>query len=509
MAGPYDYSINIPQPPAQNFLQSLLGIQQLKGLQQQGELAQQQAAIQQQQAAFQQQMQPLEMDKAKAAIAAARAAASGQGIQNQINQLTLDQRKQVSSAINAFNENPDTGIVELAKVAPYMDDNTRAGIAKTVPFYIGQQINKALASDQEITPEQYQKWSNALTLLPTAEQQQARNAILSMPQNLQTFTKSGVIGITNAALNGDREAAMFASDEAAKALYNSNHPAARVTAGLFDKLTNQLKDESVDLRKVPVSALNVSTLIQDKAFQGALIDTLKESEAIQKATTEKPLPASITKDILAIQKKVTAAEDQAEKLTQAAEAMKGMPSRNAVSEIWMGIKQKYGGVESPEMAIRNNAAQLSGLGMLGQESAAMGGAIRSNVQFKYATGKLPDAFQAPQELAKRLEAQAEVQRRLAKLMQVDAEWNATFRANPKASKPAQIMGRDVEPGTTLFKFKEELTKELFPPNEKRTDEPMQPSKPMPTPRRRGASQPAKSNIFSTTINGQTATVEPE
>jgi hypothetical protein len=47
MPGPYDYTVNIPQPPAQNFLQSLLGIQQLKGLQQQqdiqGQQAQQQA----------------------------------------------------------------------------------------------------------------------------------------------------------------------------------------------------------------------------------------------------------------------------------------------------------------------------------------------------------------------------------------------------------------------------------------------------------------------------------
>jgi len=80
MAGPYDYTVNIPQPPAQNFLQSLLGIQQLKGLQQQGELAQQQAAIQQQNAAFQQQMQPLEMDRAKAAIEASRASAGLTGV---------------------------------------------------------------------------------------------------------------------------------------------------------------------------------------------------------------------------------------------------------------------------------------------------------------------------------------------------------------------------------------------------------------------------------------------
>lgn len=418
-------------------------------------------------------MQPLQLQQIEEQMKSSRAQQGLIGVQTQgaklaveERQLSFDQQKQVRSAIKAFNDNPDTGIVELAKVAPYMDDNARAGIAKSVPFYIGQQIDKALASDQEITSEQYQKWSNALTLLPTAEQQQARNALLSMPENLKTFTKSGVIGITNASLNGDREAAMLASDEAAKALYNSNHPAARVTAGLFDKLTNQLKDEKVNLKTVPVSALNVATLIQDKGFQGALIDTLEKSEAIQKATTEKPLPASITKDNLAIQKKVTAAEDQAEKLTQAAEAMKGMPSRGAVMEWWINTAPKLNFAEDPEIAIRNNAAQLSGLGMLGQESAAMGGAIRSNVQFQYATNKLPSAWSSPQELVKRLEAQAEVQRRLAKLMQVDAEWNTTFRANPKASKPAQIMGRDVEPGMTIFKFKEELTKELFPSEEK-------------------------------------------
>jgi hypothetical protein len=68
MAGPYDYTVNIPQPPAQNFLQSLLGIQQLKGLQQQSQLAEQQAAIAQQNAAFQQQMQPLQLQAERARI---------------------------------------------------------------------------------------------------------------------------------------------------------------------------------------------------------------------------------------------------------------------------------------------------------------------------------------------------------------------------------------------------------------------------------------------------------
>jgi hypothetical protein len=61
MAGPYDYTVNIPQPPAQNFLQSLMGIRQLQQMEEQ-------SAIQQQNAAFQQKMQPLQIEAERARI---------------------------------------------------------------------------------------------------------------------------------------------------------------------------------------------------------------------------------------------------------------------------------------------------------------------------------------------------------------------------------------------------------------------------------------------------------
>ena len=73
MAGPYDYTVNIPQPPAQNFLQGLTGIMQIRQMQDQSAIQQQQAAIQQQQAQFAQELQPLERQKLEAAIAAQRA----------------------------------------------------------------------------------------------------------------------------------------------------------------------------------------------------------------------------------------------------------------------------------------------------------------------------------------------------------------------------------------------------------------------------------------------------
>ena len=70
---PYNYSIDLPKPPASTFLQDLMGIQQMKGLQQQREIQAQQAEVQAQQAQFAQELQPLERQKLEAGIAAQRA----------------------------------------------------------------------------------------------------------------------------------------------------------------------------------------------------------------------------------------------------------------------------------------------------------------------------------------------------------------------------------------------------------------------------------------------------
>lgn len=72
MPGPYDYTVNIPQPPAQNFLQSLTGIMQLRQMQQQSEIAAQQQA-------FAVQQQPLQTQQLEAQIAASQASAAHSG----------------------------------------------------------------------------------------------------------------------------------------------------------------------------------------------------------------------------------------------------------------------------------------------------------------------------------------------------------------------------------------------------------------------------------------------
>jgi len=139
MAGQYDYTVNIPQPPAQNFLQSLLGIQQLKGLQQQQELSQQQAGIQQQQAQFAQERQPLELAQMRAAEKSALAsAASSESMTNARNydlgkQKELDTRLQwLSKSENFTVDNLQQAAVEFHKYDPTLF--VRAGeIRKAIP----------------------------------------------------------------------------------------------------------------------------------------------------------------------------------------------------------------------------------------------------------------------------------------------------------------------------------------------------------------------------------------
>lgn len=111
MAGPYDYTVNIPQPPAQNFLQSLTGIMQLRQMQDQAEIAAQQAK-------FQKEMQPLEMERARAGIAAAKAGTSATQTSQQAAAYQLQQRKDLDAELLGISSDPSKFTAEnLQRVA--------------------------------------------------------------------------------------------------------------------------------------------------------------------------------------------------------------------------------------------------------------------------------------------------------------------------------------------------------------------------------------------------------
>lgn len=500
MAGPYDYTINIPQPPAQNFLQSLLGIQQLKQMQEQGALQQQQAAIAQQNAAFEQQMQPLRLKQLQEQINASQAQQGLIGTQANIAKLNLEERRLVSSTLQNYLNDDTKTVKDIIPALPYLDATAVENIGKAEQIRVNNEVSARLNEGKEITANDIRGWSNRMTLLKGPEQQQFQQSFLAMTPQFQSAAKSGMINTVNAAFAGNMEAARNSAAEVQQALINSKDtsPAAKAVSDSFGKLVN-LIDQNPNIPKeiLALNAVNAAGLVGDPrlaedtlkivkefgdqtkpggASKGKEVDEEMESlkrqekklqiqelqQKLDQVKPEKPLPSSLLRANAEINKSVDSANEMADKLEQASEAIRGLPSRGFLSEKYLQLKQVFRGVENPEITIRNNAAQLAGLGMLGAEKTAMGGAIRSNVQFQYATSKLPDAYQSPQALADKLAAQAQVQRKISKLMAIDAEWNSAFRGSQKAKTDEEILGYIVPAGTSRTQFKEMVAKELFP-----------------------------------------------
>ena len=439
MPGPYDYSINIPQPPANNFLQSLLGIQQLKGLQQQSQLAEQQAAIQQQNAQFAAQMQPLQLQAERARI-------------GQIGQATAASEEELRGA-RLRNE-------QLQRQSDFQKELVNF-TSKPVEQWSESEVRSLAAKGAAINPKATEGVLNFWANQPKPEKalvdDTAMKAGIAIAQNRPDIAKT----IVDQA-KADAESLGFTT--ASKFLNFGGSQIDQDPALAYATILGHFGTDKAKLDQ----------LIAASELKGKLEETQAKTEETQAKAKkalgeipgqEKSLPSAILRDNAAIEKKVTAANEMADKLSQAAEAMRALPSVGSAKEWWINVKPKLGFGENPEIAVRSNAAQLAGLGMLGAESSAMGGAIRSNVQFQYATSKLPDAWSAPQEVAKRLEAQAEVQRKLAQIMTIDAEWNSAFRGSQKATKDERILGMDVAPGTTKAQFKESAAKQLFPPSE--------------------------------------------
>ena len=250
MAGPYNYSINIPQPPAQNFLQSLMGIRQLQQMEDQSAIQQQQAAIQQQQAQFAQELQPLERQKLEAAIAAQRASTA-------LTQLTLDQRKLVSSTLQNYLNDDTKTVKDIIPALPYLDTTAVENIGKAEQIRVNREVDTALKEGREITANDIRGWSNRQTLLKGPEQQQFQQSFLAMTPQFQSAAKTGMISAVNAAFAGNMGEARKAAAEVQQALINSkdSSPAAKAVSNSFGKIVD-LIDQDPNLPK-EVLALNV------------------------------------------------------------------------------------------------------------------------------------------------------------------------------------------------------------------------------------------------------------
>lgn len=196
MPGPYDYTINIPQPPANNFLQSLLGIQQLKGLQQQSQIAAQQAAIQQQQARFAQEQHPLEMARIQAGINASNASAGESGartgligVNTEAAKLGLEENRRKNQDLAAY----QSEALKLAEDPTSWDANKLKSLSM-----------KAAALD----PQSFTAMNNLFQHLP-----QTQNLLSNAASEVILSVNSGKPEIAKSSLDKYIGAAQFALDK--------------------------------------------------------------------------------------------------------------------------------------------------------------------------------------------------------------------------------------------------------------------------------------------------------
>ena len=222
MAGPYDYSINIPQPPAQNFLQSLTGIMQLRQMQDQSAIQQQQAAIQRQNAAFQQQMQPLQLEAERARI-------------GQIGQATATSAEALRQGRLTF---------EQAQT-----DRIRGMEQQAVAQAKQNELFGRLTSFSADTPmSEILPVVNELALFKPESAKQILQGLEMAPKQIQKATETTLVSAANQLKAGDIEGARNTYSTFAAAIQNSmgKNPevkaiadAANVQAKLLDPQTGQ------------------------------------------------------------------------------------------------------------------------------------------------------------------------------------------------------------------------------------------------------------------------------
>jgi hypothetical protein len=269
---PYNYSIDLPAPPADNFLQNIMGIAQLQNMSQQQKIAQQQAA-------FQQQMQPLEMQRLQEQIKAQQASTGLVGVQTTGAKLALADKQLISSTLQNYFKDETKTVKDLAPILPLLDATAVENLGKAEQIRVNNEVSARLNEGKEITASDIRGWSNRQTLLRGPEQQQFQQSFLAMTPQFQSAAKSGMINAVNAAFAGNMEVARSSAAEVQQALLNSKDtsPAAKAVSDSFGKIVD-LIDQNPNIPKeiLALNAVNAAGLVGDPRLAEDTLKIVKE-----------------------------------------------------------------------------------------------------------------------------------------------------------------------------------------------------------------------------------------
>jgi uncharacterized protein (UPF0147 family) len=269
---PYNYSIDLPAPPADNFLQNIMGIAQL---QQMG----QQQKIQAQQAAFQKEMQPLEMARIKAATDASNASTRLLGVQTTGAKAALADKQLISSTLQGYANDKTKTIEDLIPILPLLDTTAVENIGKAEQIRVNREVDTALKEGKEITANDIRGWSNRQTLLKGPEQQQFQQSFLAMTPQFKEAAKTGMISAVNAAFAGNMGEARKAAAEVQQALINSkdSSPASKSVSNSFGKIVDLIdQDPNLPKEVLALNVVNAAGLIGEPKLAEETLKVYKE-----------------------------------------------------------------------------------------------------------------------------------------------------------------------------------------------------------------------------------------
>ena len=416
MAGQFDYTVNIPQPPAQNFLQSLLGIQQLKGLQQQQD-------IQGQQAQFAQQMQPLQIQTEQARL-------------GQISQAT------------------ETGAENLRQ-SKITFEESQAVKEQTKKLFGELQGMSANAPIEDVV-----KITNKLALInpPAAKQVNDNyNKLLEQYQNNVKIISTQARSLLEA---GKYQDAADHYNEAAKAVKDK--------AGNNQNLLDLAKGYEIQAKlsiSSPVAAKTGIATLLGVIDPPALTAITAYSKENAKAELERPLPSAIQKINKDLEDKAKAFDANAAQASNVLEKLTSVPGWDTY---YLG-KKKITEIQnffSPqqELVLKNEEERLNKMEGLSEEARKQGRGIGSVRMMQLATSLLPDPWTNPKAAAEKLKLQIETSNRFSKIYNAEVEWNATF-VGKNATKDTEIAGVEVKKGQPKSSFISAYKDYMFPKDE--------------------------------------------
>lgn len=469
MPSQFDYTINIPKPPVDNFMQDIAAFQQIRGMRAQQELARQLAPLQLQQAELGVQSQRQQM--AQSAAAATREASKFQDY-------TAQQKADRDLAI-ALSEGKSPS--EIARLLPFASPGFTAKFPEVAQANMASRVGPIIQQGGPKSEEDVQTMRDALStslMLAPERSQMFQKVFAASSDPIKTNFVKEVMSIGSAGLKGDNETALKKLSDYSTAL--SANPETKQLGGMLKQKLDEAKiaekqgllDKTswfIDISSLarsldPQAAKQFDDLADNYfKFQKTSAETQKDILAAKKATQE--LDATPTRTLNKVDEKILTAEssipigftsdtyDVLKRFENAPIKRAGLTAK--ISDIFTNAA--FGGDEVTKL--RNEIDAII-KGDSFRKYAALNKGSSSDKDVKIAQGFNISATAKPEFVKQALTAIINTAERASRFEEAEKAWAREIGMLEKSKEDMDILGVKVKKGDNYTAFKKNLLKDL-------------------------------------------------